>query len=461
MSRPIAGGSRQAELFPRSKQPTIVIEENHRLVHLADTVDWTELEARAEIIRASKLKNAAGRPPHLRVMLGAMLLMATRKMTYREAEDQIRHYAPARYLCGLTETEWTPDFTTIQDFTELMGEEGIRLINEYAVELAVEEKLADPKLMVADTTAQEAAIPWPNEMGLMASFLSSVAAASKKAGTALKHFAQKMVDKFKAGREKVRKYRLFAKTKKARLQVMGEMAKLVGEVQTRLGGALKNSTESRLVKYGKVAQAKAFRLHETMAKLLPQIWYWHQTGRVAANKIINLHIPELYSIVRGKVGKAVEFGLTWGITRLRGGFLLATVAKDRRELVDAKFALRAVDQHIALFGKAPKSYAYDRAGYSRKNVIELRKKGVKQVGLAPLGQAAWEVSEPIKEKLIKERAQVEGGIGAIKSNRYGFNRPSARSAEMMGACGQRAVLGFNLNKLVREMAKRNEVVLAG
>src|SRR5258708_3089675 len=112
--------------------------------------------------------------------------------------------------------------------------EAARASKEYGVERGVEEKLGDPKLMVADTTAQEAAIPWPNEMGLMASFLSSVAAASKKAGTALKHFAQKMVDKFKAGREKVRKYRLFAKTKKARLQVMGEMAKLVGEVQTQL-----------------------------------------------------------------------------------------------------------------------------------------------------------------------------------------------------------------------------------
>src|SRR2546427_81366 len=69
-----------------------------------------------------------------------MLLMATKRMSYRDAEDQIRYYAPARYLCGLTETDWTPDFTTIQDFTELMGEEGIGLINEYAVELAVAEE---------------------------------------------------------------------------------------------------------------------------------------------------------------------------------------------------------------------------------------------------------------------------------------------------------------------------------
>ena len=166
-----AGGNRQRDLFPRSKRPTIPLADNHRLVQLTDTVDWIELEDRARQIRSKKLKSAAGRPPHLRATLGAMLLMATRRLTYREAEDLIRYYAPARYLCGLTETQWTPDFTTIQDFTELMGEEGIELLNRYVVELAVEKKLADPKTLVADTTAQEAAIPHPNEMGLMAGFL--------------------------------------------------------------------------------------------------------------------------------------------------------------------------------------------------------------------------------------------------------------------------------------------------
>ena len=136
--------NRQRDLVPRSKHPTIPIAEDHRLVQLTDTLDWSELEERAQQIRSAKLKNAAGRPPHLRATLGAMLLMATRKLTYREAEDLIRYYAPARYLCGLTETEWTPDFTTIQDFTELMGEEGIKLINQYVVQMAVKQKLADP-----------------------------------------------------------------------------------------------------------------------------------------------------------------------------------------------------------------------------------------------------------------------------------------------------------------------------
>ncbi len=92
---------------------------------------------------------------------------------------------------------------------------------------------------------------------------------------------------------------------------------------------------------------------------------------------------------------------------------------------------------------------------------ELKRKGVKEVGLAPRGKAAWEVSGATKKKLISERAQVEGGIGTIKHNKYGFNRPAARSAKMMGACGQLAVLGFNLNKLVRELAKREPVQLVG
>src|SRR5712692_9184506 len=432
-------GEGQLELIARSKRSTIEVEASHRLVQLTDRLDWDEVEARAELIRASKLKSAAGRPPHLRALLGAMLLMATRRMSYREAEDQIRYYAPARYLCGLTETDWTPDFTTIQDFTELMGEEGIALINEYAVELAVAEKLADPKVISADTTAQEAAIPWPNEMGLMASFFSSVAAASKRGGQALKAFAKKVSSKLKAAKAKVRKYRLFAKTKQMRLELLGEMANLVESAQAQLGRALTEG-EGQLRGYSQAARAKALQLHETMKTLLPQIRYWLRTGWVAKDKIINLHIPELYAIVRGKIGKTVEFGLSWGITRLRGGYLLATLARHRNELVDARFAVRAVRDHIQLFGEAPRAYAYDRAGHSQENVEEVKALGVKQVALAPRGQSKWAVSDKVRRRMVKERAEIEAGIGAVKSGRYGFHRPPARSKAMMGACGQRPVV---------------------
>lgn len=116
-------------------------------------------------------------------------------------------------LCGLTETDWSPDTNTIQDFEQLLGEDGVKLINEHVVKWAVEEKLADPTVVVADTTAQEAAIPYPNEMNMMATFVSAVAAASKHVGTALQGFVKRAGSLFQLAKKKLREFRLFAKDK--------------------------------------------------------------------------------------------------------------------------------------------------------------------------------------------------------------------------------------------------------
>ncbi|HMG11973.1 MAG TPA: transposase [Gemmatimonadaceae bacterium] len=457
--------SRQAELFARPKRSVIEIAPTHRLVMITEETDWTELEELVQAIRRSKLKNEAGRPPHLRALIGALVFRALRKMTYRDTEDQIRHYAPARYLCGLTETDWTPDANTIQDFEQLLGEDGVKKVNEHVVKWAVEEKLADPTVVAADTTAQEAAVPYPNEMRLMATFVSAIAAASKNVGAALQGFVKRAGGLFRAAKTKLREFRLFAKTKSkaARSRLASAMAIIVQKVQRGLAAGLTGAARQahRLTKYRKAAWSRIQHLHQTMQKLLPQIRYWIRTGFVAKNKIVSLYIPEIYAILRGKIGKPIEFGLNWGIERLRGGFLLATLAKDKLELMDSRFAVRAAKDHQALFGKAPTSYAYDRAGSSEENVAALKKLGVSHVGLAPRGKAKWRVRGRVKKRLISERAQVEGGIGAIKSGKYGFNRPAAKSAAAMGVCGQRAVLGFNLNKLMNGLAERRRVVLVG
>ena len=105
-----------------------------------------------------------------------------------------------RYLCGLTESSWSPDFTTIQDFTQLLGPEGMELLNQHTVKQAVEEKLADPKVIVADTTAQEAPIGHPNEMGLMSAFLTAAVAASRKLTGIAPGLYQKMLGAWKRAR---------------------------------------------------------------------------------------------------------------------------------------------------------------------------------------------------------------------------------------------------------------------
>ena len=204
------GASRQPELFARSLQATVEIDVHHRLVLATSEIDWTVLEEIVSEIRRKKLKNGAGRPPHLRALIGAVLFRSMRHVTYREAEDLIRYYAPARYLCGLTETEWSPDANTIQDFEQLLGEEGMRQLNEQVVKWAVKEKLADPRILVADMTAQEAFIPYPNEMGLMTTFLTAVTVASKHVGGAVRDFVDKSKGLLHKAKQKIRAYRLFA-----------------------------------------------------------------------------------------------------------------------------------------------------------------------------------------------------------------------------------------------------------
>lgn len=58
----------------------IEIAPTHRLVMITEETDWTELEELVQAIRRSKLKNEAGRPPHLRALIGAVVFRALRRM---------------------------------------------------------------------------------------------------------------------------------------------------------------------------------------------------------------------------------------------------------------------------------------------------------------------------------------------------------------------------------------------
>ena len=460
---PRAPGARQLSLFAPSRSPLLQLDPNHRLVRLTEQIDWLELEAVTQEIRLRKLKSMAGRPPHLRENLGAVILKATRQMTYREVEDQIRHYGPARYLCGLTDSTWTPDHTTVHDFMRLLGEDGFRVLNEVVLRHASDAGLLDYRTASADTTAQEAPMSYPTEVGLMDGFLRMVSKATKRAGTTMREVGRAVDGLVKKGRYLVRKHRFFDDSKEDRISTGNKLLGVVKRVQRKLGKALKVSKRgtSRLEKYANVARRKLETLHRSMKDLAPQIAHWLETGWVAKNKIVNLLMPEVRSIPRGKVGKDVEFGVKWGLTRLSGGLIFGEANPARGNFNDTKHVVEAVDTIERIFGDTPTRFAYDRGGHSRANVETLRERGVAEPGLAPAGSAAWPVDGAARRRAKRERVKIEGSIGALKSRRYNFNRPNVRSTHMMMTAGQGSVLGYNLNRLVSLAAARDEIELVG
>lgn len=442
--------TRQMGLFDNHhpKSAHIRIKEKHELLQLTDLIPWPEIIEKAQDIRATKVKAMVGPDPHYRELLGAVALMSVRQITYRQAEDLIAHYAPARYLCNLMDSNWNPDHITIFEFTQMMGPEGMELFNKTILSKAEDLGILDPAKLMSDTTAQEAMIPYPTEVGLMKRFSDLALGALKKVGgkfTGIKAKAKKIGSKVKG---LVRRAHLFAKTQEQKKKIGKKLYHTTMDLQKLIKSGLSKSERTL---HGK-ASKEIERLSKLMETLFPQILYFLETGFVASKKIIHLQMSELYSIVRGKAGKSVEFGLKWGINRIDGfisGFILAGNTSDK------KFCLESIKEHISHFGKAPETFGFDRGGYSGANIKRAKKLGVKHVGIAPLGKAKWAVSEKMSETIRRERAQVEGLIGAVKSKKYGFNKPNVRSTVAMEMSGQRSFLGFNLNKTLRKLTEQH------
>jgi len=432
----------ERSLFAKTNIARIPVSSSHEIVRLTALIDWRAMIAVAGKARENSKKTLSGPEPRYRQLLGAVVLMAVRGCNYRDAEDLVSHYAPARCLCDLMESDMTLDHVSIFEFTQMLGSTGMDAINKLILQHAALKGLADPTHMMSDTTAQEARIPYPNEAGLMNRFMSIV---SKTAGKlrgkfdGLKEDIATATDKVKG---LLRNAHLFAKGREQKRKIERKMFHTVKEIQRKLAAAIKAgaSVQSR-------AGQQLKHVNEVMEKLLPQINHWYTTGFVAAKKIIHLQMPEVYSIVRGKAGKAVQFGLKWGINRIGGGFVQGFLLTGRRHGADPAFCKQSLKEHMAIFGKAPEVFGYDRGGDSDANIRFSKKSGVKQVGIAPRGQRSWSVSEKMSERIRCERAQVEGSIGTIKCRKYGFTKPQAHRTEAMERCDHRSILGFNLVKL--------------
>jgi len=87
----------------------------------------------------------------------------------------------------------------------------------------------------------------------------------------------------------------------------------------------------------------------------------------------------------------------------------------------------AVEDLIALFGKARAATPTTRGGYSAQNVERLGKLGVRNIGLAPRGRAPWEVQGKVRDRLIRSERWSQGFHRTIKCNKIRIaTGPAAR-----------------------------------
>ena len=442
----------------------VSVQEAHEMVILSKALDWDLMQVIGEANRDKIVTSNRGLKPHYRALNGAIVVRTMKGSNYRATEDLIRNYNPARYLCDLQNSRWTPDHVAIWEYEGMLGESGMQELTDYILRMAAESGFADPRGLCADTTAQEGNIPYPTEVGHMNGFMKSVRdnletllKNSKAVGKATVGKLKNLFSKF--GKD-VRKHRLFAKTKDAKREIEQKLQKMSESMIDQLGRLLSDLDvkKSQIRGMGVRALNNLSENYHNMCQMMPQISYWIRTGKVSKDKIVSLFNTAFRAINRGKAGRQVEFGLKWGINQIRGGYV-SLYMHQQMMCHDANFAVLGVREHIRIFGVPPRDFAFDRAGWSAEHKEEIRKLGVKNMAIAPKGKAKWEVGPRVKDRMVRERAQIEGKIGTMK--RRGLNKSESRINSRVQMSALRAGLSVNLRRFAKDLVMAETMSGAG
>lgn len=440
----------QMTLFEHTLWRTVVVlEVNHRLITLCQSIGWERLMEQAIPILYDEhgISRDAGRPLDLRAHLGAYILQTTYGWTDRWTQEMLRFYIPARIFCGYNESQGGLDHTSIEDFRNRFGEKGARLITADILKTARSFGFTEPDDVDMDTTVQEAGITHPTEMKLMSHLMKRLTALSGK----LKDVSGKTIRGVKSLVAEFKKtmthYRFFAKDLDTKTTLIKKAKDLSEQGLEGLGQYVPGG--KAFDHLPRQSQEEIMHLNTLGPKLMDQIGYWLCTGKVAADKIISLWKFDPRAIAKGKIGKSVEFGRKWIVNCYRGGYVLV-FAPENAKIADQHCVIESLSLHQTVFDETIKTYGTDRGMYSTDNLELCLSAGIEKVGIQPKGQAAPLVSRRDHLKLSNRRAGIEPRIAHLKTRGLGRSRMKSDTGDLIS--GYRAALSYNLSLLMRDLS---------
>jgi hypothetical protein len=445
------------EAIAQGETVSIYVPHAHSLLQLKRALPWAALfeVMRRHWQRAGK--NTDGRPGlpwDVALYVPLVVLMVVKNLHSREMEAYLAENVVARVFIGRQADPQAQirDHSNIARAYVALGKDGVDEITALILHVAKDWGFADVRSLSADTTAQELPLGYPNEPGILRGWAQRCGRALAKLKTRAVVGVDPALAQVQTILKTVKEHHLFAKGKQAKRQVLTRLLTEVGQlvVQTRV---LVQGLSARRDRVTQRAMTTLQTMHAVAKRLIPQIVQWITTGVVAKGKILHAGVTQARALVRHKVGKDVEFGLPYLLSRLGGGYIFGTMIHG---VVDeSKMPLQALAGYRAIFGAhaTPALLVYDRGGYAAATLRALAREGVKAIGIQPKGQGAWCVAEAVRATVRSERGQTEGIIGTLKTDKYGFNKPKERLWQTLEMAGPRSILAFNLNKLMRDLVR--------
>jgi len=372
----------------------------------------------------------------------------------REVADSISWQRFCHIPLGVS----VPHPTTLMKITTRCGSGAIAQLNEALLEKALDAKVLKTDRLRADTTVIEANVAYPSDSGLLAKGVAKVAKLTKRLQQMGFASRTKMADRTRSVQRRARSINAnLARRSDDRLvevrRINSELIAIARRVVRDVGDVVRNTRR----KLANTRSGQAASLVRELAKTAAATrTIAEQTAeRVAGNtpsggqRVVSLHDLDARPIVKGRLGKPVEFGYKAQLVDNSDGLILDHTVEIGNPK-DGPLLEPAVARIKARVGRAPRAVTADR-GYGEAGVEEgLRVLGVRYVVVPKKGKpnAARRAVEHRRafQKMIRWRTGCEGRISCAKRD-FGLARTRLDGIE--GArtwCGH-GVFAHNLVKL--------------
>lgn len=179
-----------------------------------------------------------------------------------------------------------------------------------------------------------------------------------------------------------------------------------------------------------------------------QLWmYENKTNRIE-DRIVSITQPHIRPIVRGKAGKAVEFGAKISASCVDGYVFLDYLSWDNFN--ESNHFLERVESFKEKTGSYPESVHVDKIYRSRKNRAFCKEKGIRISGVA-LGRPPKNISNNAKKQAQEDeriRNAIEGRFGQGK-RRFSLNKIMSKLPSTSATTIAIIFLVMNLSALFR------------
>ncbi|MDA8200957.1 MAG: ISNCY family transposase [Thermaerobacter sp.] len=379
--------------------------------------------------------------------------------------EEVRHNLQWRRFCHIPLHASVPHPTTLVKLRQKLGPTVVHALNDVLTQQAQQRHLVQGRRWRQDTTVVESDIHYPTDSRLLEDGVRQVTRIVRRLAAAGVVAAQGFRDRGRSIHHRILQIAKVSRrrTDAARQDVRDLTAAIADRAQATLRAAQQvwETVQAAVVAAGAAADARLVRGRDRLLAATDVLGtVLTQTRQVVArqthlpDRVVSVFDPTARPIVKGKVGKPVEFGYKVAIDEVDDGFIVGweTAVGNRP---DIRFLPPALQRHRRLFRRTPREAAMDRGYWDRDTVADLEQAriyvAIPKRGKKSAARQAVERQTRFR-RLQRWRAGGEGRIGLVK-RRYQVRRSRYRGESGTDWWVGMGILAANLEWMRRQEAR--------